>query len=68
MPTKQPGVPAPPPPPRGRSEQRPAWEYRSEYLNRSADLSRFGAEGWELVSVAPAGGDMAMFYFKRRRA
>lgn len=45
----------------------PGWEYRSALLERDADLAQFGSEGWECYSVIPAGGDQAMFYFKRRR-
>lgn len=44
------------------------WEYRSATMERDADLSQFGAEGWELVSVAAHPGDMAQFWFKRRKA
>jgi hypothetical protein len=42
------------------------WEYRSALLDRAADLSHFGAEGWECFSVIAAAGDQAMFYFRRR--
>jgi len=41
------------------------YEYRSEIMPRDADLSQFGAEGWELVAVVASPGDMAVFYFKR---
>lgn len=44
------------------------WEYRSAIMDREADLSQFGAEGWELVSVTAEAGDRATYYFKRRRA
>lgn len=44
------------------------WEYRTAIMDREADLSQFGAEGWELVSVTPDAGDRATYYFKKRRA
>lgn len=43
------------------------WDYRSALMDRDADLSQFGTEGWECYSVIPAAGDQAMFYFRRRR-
>ena len=44
----------------------PKWEYRSLLLSRTADLSSYGREGWELVSVIPQPADQAMFYFRRQ--
>ncbi len=59
------------------------WQYRSARLSLfdyrrgehvsidpeqiSAYLNEMGADGWELVSVAPSGGDFAphWFHFKR---
>jgi hypothetical protein len=41
------------------------WEYRSVFGPRLADLSPFGADGWELVTVIPQPGDQAVFYFRR---
>jgi hypothetical protein len=41
------------------------WEYKSVLLNRNAELSGYGAEGWQLVSVIPQAADQAMFYFRR---
>ncbi len=44
---------------------RPQFEYRASQMPREADLSQFGAEGWECYQVLDAGGDQAMFYFRR---
>ncbi len=44
---------------------RTRWEYRSSLMDRAADLSQFGAEGWECYAVVPAPADMAVFYFRR---
>jgi hypothetical protein len=44
---------------------RQQWEYRTRQMDREADLSQFGAEGWECYQVLDCGGDMAMFYFRR---
>lgn len=41
------------------------YEYSSVLLSRSADINKYGADGWELVSVTAAPGDQAMFYFRR---
>ena len=49
----------------GRTLQR--WEYRSELMDRDADLAQFGVEGWECFAVIAAAADMAMFYFRRPR-
>jgi hypothetical protein len=35
-------------------------------LPNDADINRFGADGWELVSVIPAPLDRAVFYFRKR--
>ena len=43
------------------------WEYRSSLMERDADLSQFGAEGWECYAVIASPADQAMFYFRRRR-
>lgn len=45
----------------------PKWEYKSALLPREADISAHGAEGWECYSVTAQPGDLAMFYFRRRR-
>jgi hypothetical protein len=45
---------------------RPRWEYKSVLLPDTADLNRFGSEGWELVGVKQRPGDQAVFYFRRR--
>ncbi len=45
--------------------ERPMWEYRAALAPDTADLSAFGAEGWELVAVNPRPGDQALFYFRR---
>ncbi len=44
---------------------RPRWEYRNVHGPRLLDLSKFGEDGWELVSVIPQPGDQAVFYFRR---
>lgn len=49
------------------TQQRAQWEYRSQQMDRDADLSQFGAEGWECYQVLDAGGDTAMFYFRRSK-
>lgn len=51
----------------GPAPRQVQWEYRTAIMDRDADLTQFGSEGWELVSVAPLPGDDAIFYFKRRR-
>jgi hypothetical protein len=43
----------------------PQWEYKSVLLPRQADLSQYGSEGWELISVIGAPADQAVFYFRR---
>lgn len=50
-----------------KPNEKTAWEYRHEYLGRLADLSAYGKDGWECYAVIPTAGDMAIFYFKRRR-
>jgi len=50
-----------------KSENLPAWEYRSELGPRLLDISSFGAQGWELVSVIPQPADQAVFYFRRKK-
>jgi hypothetical protein len=51
------------------SPVREQWEHRSQRMEIDADLSQFGSEGWQLVSVAilPHDPSMAMYYFRRRR-
>ncbi|MEN6533802.1 MAG: hypothetical protein ABFD89_09085 [Bryobacteraceae bacterium] len=44
---------------------RQQWEYRSHLMGRDADLTQFGAEGWQCYQVLDCGGDTAMFYFRR---
>ncbi len=44
------------------------WEYHVEYGNprlTSSDLTRLGADGWELVAVTPRGGDCLIYHLKR---
>lgn len=41
------------------------WEYQPVLGPRCLDLSNFGAEGWELISVISQPADQAIFYFKR---
>lgn len=45
------------------------WEYRTATMDLDADLTQYGAEGWELVSVVPVAHDpmTAVYHFKRRR-
>jgi len=59
---ERPSIPRPPP-------VRDQWEYRSRRMEVDADLSQFGGESWELVSVVPLLYDpsMCLYYFKRRR-
>lgn len=49
--------------------QRAQWEYRSGVMELGADLSQYGVEGWELVSVTPVPHDpgSAAYHFKRKR-
>lgn len=45
------------------------WEYRQKTMDLDdADLTQYGAEGWECYSVVPIPMDpsRAVFYFKRR--
>ena len=46
----------------------PRWEYRSKTMEVNADLTQYGDDGWELVSVSPLPHDpsQAVFHFKRR--
>jgi hypothetical protein len=69
MPTDRARVSAPPPPLRGNNS-RPQWEYRHTTADLDADLTQFGQDGWELVSVVPIPHDptQAIYHFKRRRA
>lgn len=49
------------------SDPAPArWEYKSVLLDRDADLTPWGKDGWELVAVIQQALDQAMFYFRRR--
>lgn len=45
------------------------WEYKSRRMDLDADLTQYGQDGWELVSVAPLPHDpsMAAYHFKRRK-
>jgi hypothetical protein len=45
------------------------YETRSAPMAADADMSQFGAEGWQLVSVVPIPSDpgMVMAYFQRSR-
>jgi hypothetical protein len=43
----------------------PKWEYKTVVLPDTADLNRFGAEGWELIGVKERPADQAVFYFRR---
>ena len=45
----------------------PQWEYMTIVGARNADLNRFGAGGWELVSAIAQPADRAAYYFKRRK-
>ncbi len=47
---------------------RPSWQYRMALGADTADLSAYGAEGWELVAVNPRPGDQALFYFRRPKS
>jgi hypothetical protein len=53
-----------------KPHERPAqWEYRQARMEADADISQFGAEGWELVAVVPVSYDPSTcnYWFKRRR-
>lgn len=43
------------------------WEYKVQRMDADADLSQFGGEGWELVSIVPNQMDPSTVtaYFKR---
>ncbi len=41
------------------------WEYLTKILGEQADISEYGAHGWELVSVTSHGFNEATYYFKR---
>lgn len=45
----------------------PHWEYKNARMDADADMTQYGGEGWELVSVVPCAGDPStvMAYFKR---
>jgi len=45
--------------------EHPKWAYKSALLPRQSDLTPYGAEGWELVTVVAQAADLAMFYFRR---
>ena len=48
---------------------RQTWDYLSEHDLSLERLAKLGAEGWELVGIAPARPDAAVaFYFKRPAA
>lgn len=51
-----------------KSTTAPRYEHITRHLMRTSNLSEFGAEGWELVTVLPDSCDPAMgfFYFKRK--
>lgn len=42
------------------------WEYKTCMNANTVDLSKFGNEGWELVTVVQA-NSYKMFYFKREK-
>ena len=42
------------------------WEYKTFINANAVDLSKFGNEGWELVTVVQA-SSYKMFYFKREK-
>ncbi len=44
------------------------WEYKSLVLERTVDLNDLGLDEWELVTVIPQPGDMAVFYLRRQKA
>ncbi len=44
------------------------WEYMTRTLAEHADISQYGADGWELVSVTSHGFNEATYYFKRPKA
>ncbi len=46
----------------------PSWEYLTRILAEQADISSYGADGWELVSVTSHGFNEATYYFKRPKA
>ncbi len=46
----------------------PRWEYLTRILQEQADISGYGEEGWELVSVTSHGFNEATYYFKRQKA
>jgi hypothetical protein len=46
---------------------RPRYEYKSVVLARTADLSPYGDEGWELRSTEPAPADQTVYHFIRRK-
>jgi hypothetical protein len=50
-------------------QRRTAWEYAAVPGNGGDVrlLAEYGAEGWELVCVAPEFGARVMYYFKRRK-
>ena len=55
-------------PPLAMTAAPPRWETCSKILPHQADISQFGADGWELVAVVGLNHDpsMAVFHFKRR--
>jgi hypothetical protein len=46
----------------------PRWDYKNVLLPRLADISIYGAEGWELVCTTPQPADQIVFHFRRRKA
>ncbi len=46
------------------------WDYRSSVMSVKADISQYGSEGWELVTVVVLHNnpENAIYHFKRRRA
>jgi hypothetical protein len=47
---------------------RQRWDYMVEEEISGQRLAEAGAEGWELVGIAPAAGGGRAFYFKRPAA
>lgn len=41
------------------------WEFLTQVNAAEADISRYGDEGWELVSVRDHGFNESIYYFKR---
>jgi hypothetical protein len=53
--------------PKSQTGKPTLWEYQSVRGPNTLNLAKYGDQGWELVSVLPLYGELAVFYFRRRK-